>query len=172
MTALARSEASQQLGMRAPVEVEMIRRGDFERPSGRRFGSLVHAILASVDLDAESDAIQASAAVNGRFVGATEEEIIAAIATVRATLEHPILRRAAASARKGGLIDSWCKSPSYNGIIRARSNSTPARPYMARLRVFSLLICPSVCPLLQGSDIAFRTASRSWRIVFAKRCIA
>jgi ATP-dependent exoDNAse (exonuclease V) beta subunit len=101
VTALARSEASQQLGMRAPVEVEMIRRGDFERPSGRRFGSLVHAILASVDLDAESDAIQASAAVNGRSVGATEEEIIAAIATVRATLEHPILRRAAASARKG-----------------------------------------------------------------------
>jgi hypothetical protein len=27
-----------------------------------------------------------------------------------------------------GLIDSWCKSLSYNGIIRARSNSTPARP--------------------------------------------
>src|ERR1700735_4741295 len=64
-----------------------------------------------------------------------------------------------------GLIDSWCKSLSYNGIIRARSNSTPARPYMARLRVFSLLICPSVCPVLQGSDIAFRTGSRSWRIV-------
>ena len=82
---------------------------------------------------------------------------------------RPIWRRI---ARPAGLIDSWCKSLSYNGIIRARSNSTPARPYMARLRVFSLLICPSVCPLLQGSDIAFRTASRSWRIVFAKRCIA
>jgi hypothetical protein len=27
-----------------------------------------------------------------------------------------------------------------------------ARPYMARLRVFSLLICPSVCPLLHGSN--------------------
>ena len=75
-------------------------------------------------------------------------------------------------SRSAGLIDSWRKSLSYNGIIRARSNSAPARPYMARLRVFSLLICPSVCPLLQGSDIAFRTASRSWRIVFAKRCIA
>ena len=58
-------------------------------------------MLASVDLDADADAIQASAAVNGRLVGATEEEIIAAVATVRATLEHPILRRAAASARKG-----------------------------------------------------------------------
>ena len=81
-------------------------------------------------------------------------------------------RRAEKGSRKPGLINSWCKSPSYNGIIRARSNSTPARPYMARLRVFSLLICPSVCPLLQGSDIAFCTASRSWRIAFAKRCIA
>ena len=48
----------------------------------------------------------------------------------------------------------------------------PARPYIARLRVFNLLICPSVCPLLQGSNTAFRTASRSWRIVLAKRCIA
>ena len=82
------------------------------------------------------------------------------------------IQQAIGSLQERGLINSWCKSPSYNGIIRARSNSTPARPYMARLRVFSLLICPSVCPLLQGSDIAFRTASRSWRIVFAKRCIA
>ena len=39
--------------------------------------------------------------VNGRLVGATEEEIDAAGVAVRATLEHPILRRAAASARKG-----------------------------------------------------------------------
>jgi ATP-dependent helicase/nuclease subunit A len=103
VTALARSEASQQLGMRAPIEVEMIGRGDFERPSGRRFGSLVHAILASVDLDAESDAIQASAAINGRLVGATEEEINAAVVAVRATLRHPLLRSAAGSATKGEL---------------------------------------------------------------------
>ena len=89
------------MGAFPPVQVELIKRGDFERPSGRRFGALVHAILASVDLDADADAIQASAAVNGRLVGATEEEIIAAVVAVRATLEHPILRRAAASARKG-----------------------------------------------------------------------
>jgi ATP-dependent helicase/nuclease subunit A len=49
----------------------------------------------------KAGAIQASAAVQGRLVGATEEEIIAAVATVGATLEHPILRRAAATARKG-----------------------------------------------------------------------
>jgi hypothetical protein len=32
-----------------------------------------------------------------------------------------------------------------------------------------LLICPSVCPLLQGSNTAFRTASWAWDIVLAKR---
>ena len=101
VTALARSEGSQELGARSSVQVERIERGDFERPSGRRFGALVHAILASVDLDADADAIQASAAVNGRLVGASEEEIVAAFGTVRATLAHPILRRAAASASKG-----------------------------------------------------------------------
>jgi ATP-dependent helicase/nuclease subunit A len=89
------------LGAFPSVQVERIERGDFERPGGRRFGALVHAILASVDLESDADAIQASVAVNGRFVGATEEEIIAAVATVRATLEHPVLRRAAASAIKG-----------------------------------------------------------------------
>ena len=107
-------------------------------------------------------------------------QFVGRIAAERNEVRHPLRIDAISPpnlfgshvARNRGLIDSWCKSLSYNGIIRARSNSTPARPYMARLRVFSLLICPSVCPLLQGSDIAFRTASRSWRIAFAKRCIA
>jgi ATP-dependent helicase/nuclease subunit A len=82
---------------------EVIERGDFERPSGRRFGALVHALLASIDLNAGADAIQASAAINGRLVGAIEEEIKAAIVTVCAALRHPILQRAAASAKKGEL---------------------------------------------------------------------
>jgi ATP-dependent helicase/nuclease subunit A len=81
----------------------MVERGDFDRPGGRRFGALVHALLASVDLDAGADAIQASATVNGRILGATEEEIQAAIAIVGVALAHPILRRAAASTGKGGL---------------------------------------------------------------------
>jgi hypothetical protein len=67
----------------------------------------------------------------------------------------------------------WTLAPisTYSGAMRARSRSTLARPYMARLRVFSLLICPSVCPLLHGSNTALRTASMSWRIVRANRCI-
>jgi ATP-dependent helicase/nuclease subunit A len=101
VTTLARSEASRKLGAFPPIQVEFVKRGDFERPSGRRFGALVHAMLASVELDADADAVQASAAVNGRLVGATEEETHAAIGAVYAALEHPILRRAAATAPKG-----------------------------------------------------------------------
>jgi ATP-dependent exoDNAse (exonuclease V) beta subunit len=88
---------------RPDIVVEMMERGDRERPHGRRFGALVHALLASIDLDAGIDAIKASAAVNGRLVGATDKEVEAAIATVGGALAHPILRRAAASARKGRL---------------------------------------------------------------------
>jgi ATP-dependent exoDNAse (exonuclease V) beta subunit len=101
VTAFARSEAPQLLADRPPVQVERIERGDSKRPSGRRFGALVHAMLATVDLDADADSTRASALVNGRLVGATEEEIDAAGVAVRATLEHPMLRRAAASARRG-----------------------------------------------------------------------
>ena len=83
--------------------METVERGDRERPHGRRFGALVHALLASIDLDAGVDAIKAGAITHGRLVDATEEEVEAAIATVGAALAHPILRRAAASAGKGEL---------------------------------------------------------------------
>ena len=92
------AEAGGQALTRPDIVVEMMERGDRERPHGRRFGALVHALLASVDLDAIVDAIKASAAVNGRLVGATDEEVEAAIATVDRALAHPILRRAAACA--------------------------------------------------------------------------
>ena len=60
----------------------------------------------------------------------------------------------------------------YRGNIRARSSSGPARPYIARLRDFRRLICPSVWPLLQRSEIAFLTASISLRKAREKRRIA
>src|SRR5262249_39949915 len=88
---------------RPAVHVEMVERGTTARPGGRRFGTRVHAILATIDLDADAEAIQGSAAINGRLVGATEEEVQGAVVTVGAALGHPILRRAAVSAAKGGL---------------------------------------------------------------------
>jgi ATP-dependent exoDNAse (exonuclease V) beta subunit len=103
VTALARSNAPTHLRARPTVQVEIIDRVDTGRPSGRRFGALVHAMLASIDLTADIDAIRASAAINGRLVGATEEETQAAVVTTRAALQHPLLARAGASARRGEL---------------------------------------------------------------------
>ena len=116
------------------IIVEMIERGNGERPGGRRFGALVHALLASLDLDAGGDAIQAAAAINGRLVDATDEEVQAAVTTVGAALAHPILRRAAASAGKGGLrretpvllrrddTAAWSRARSTSPSVRIRLN--------------------------------------------------
>ncbi len=65
------------------------------------------------------------------------------------------------AAPKPALLHSVWKRQSCSGIILARSNSTLARPYIARLSVFNRLIWPSTWPLLQGSRMAFRTASIS-----------
>lgn len=82
------------------VEVATVKRGSGERPAGRRFGALVHALLASIDLRANAAAVEAAAAVHGRIVGATAEEIQAAVAVIGRVLEHPILRRAAGAAKE------------------------------------------------------------------------
>ena len=65
------------------------------RPAGRRFGALVHAVLAEVPLDADRPAIAVHVAAQGRRIGATEIELPAAVDAVEATLAHPLLRRAA-----------------------------------------------------------------------------
>jgi ATP-dependent exoDNAse (exonuclease V) beta subunit len=85
------------------IQVVMVERDDRERPSGRRFGSLVHAILADIELDAEVEQIGASATINGKMFGATEDEVEVAINVVTNALGHPILKRAATSGKKGDL---------------------------------------------------------------------
>ena len=64
---------------------------------------LVHALLAAVDLQSSPEAVRTAAAIHGRLVDATDEEIEAAATTVKATLLHPIMRRAARGADNGGL---------------------------------------------------------------------
>jgi ATP-dependent exoDNAse (exonuclease V) beta subunit len=71
---------------------------DFSRPHGRRFGTLVHAVLSVVDLNADARGVQAAADLQGRLLGATTEEITAANETVSRALAHPLLRRAAAAS--------------------------------------------------------------------------
>jgi ATP-dependent exoDNAse (exonuclease V) beta subunit len=87
--------ASRSAAVDDKVQVEVVTRADPERPGGRRFGALVHGILAAVDLNASSEEIGVMARVHGRLVGATEAEIEAAVHTIVAALAHPVMRRAA-----------------------------------------------------------------------------
>jgi ATP-dependent exoDNAse (exonuclease V) beta subunit len=97
VTAIARTEGGQE---QSPVEI--IRCPGPEHPRGRRFGVFVHALLAAVDLQSSPDKVRVAAAIHARLVGATDEEIEAAVNTVNATLLHPILCRARCT--KGGAL--------------------------------------------------------------------
>jgi ATP-dependent helicase/nuclease subunit A len=96
VTALARTNAADER-----VQVEVVARDGAKRPGGRRFGTLVHALLAVLDLNAQLDAIRSAATLHGRLVDATDEEIEAAVTAVIGALKHPLMRRAAGAALAG-----------------------------------------------------------------------
>ena len=83
-----------------PVVVELV--GSASRPvaTGRRFGTLVHAVLRDVPLDANRATIRQWTQLNARILGAPPEEIEAACSRVEAALAHPLLNRARAAERK------------------------------------------------------------------------
>jgi ATP-dependent helicase/nuclease subunit A len=66
---------------------------------GKRFGTLVHAVLRDTPLDADAGAIRRFAELNARVLGAPAEEAEAARAAVETALAHPVLARARAAAR-------------------------------------------------------------------------
>ncbi len=84
-----------------PVLVERVPAGRTARPHGRRFGTLVHAVLAEIPLDASALVIQAAATVQGRYLGCSPPEVEAAGLTVAEALRHPLLRRAAVAQAAG-----------------------------------------------------------------------
>jgi ATP-dependent exoDNAse (exonuclease V) beta subunit len=94
----------------AGIQIEKISRADVERPSGRRFGALVHAVLAAVHLDASADEIGVVAQANARLIDATAEEVDAAVATVCTALQHPLMRRAATAqaVRRETPLQHYC----------------------------------------------------------------
>jgi ATP-dependent exoDNAse (exonuclease V) beta subunit len=104
------------------VRVEVMPRPATERPAGRRFGALVHGILAAVDLNASSEEIVAASRIHGRLVGATEAEIEAAMQTITAALAHPIMRRAASVAasnlrRETPILLRWEDGTLLEGVV-------------------------------------------------------
>ncbi len=73
------------------------------RPSGRRFGTLVHAILAEVGLDEAAPGVRRHAKAQGRLLGASDKEVDAACVAVGDALAHPLMRRAAEAAQRAEL---------------------------------------------------------------------
>ena len=72
-----------------------------QRPGGRRFGVLVHALLATAPLDASHDTIDAIAVLHARLLGASDEERVAAASIVERALAHDVLRQAHQAATAG-----------------------------------------------------------------------
>ena len=78
------------------VPIEIVRAAA-DRPRGARFGTLVHAVLATIPFDAAPDDVRRLADIEARILGATADESAAAASAVTAALAHPLLRRAARS---------------------------------------------------------------------------
>jgi hypothetical protein len=85
-------------GHEHPIELLRCEPRAPDRPGGKRFGALVHAVLERVALDADRAAVERTAANVGRATGSTAAEIRAASDAVVTALAHPLLRAAAHSA--------------------------------------------------------------------------
>jgi ATP-dependent exoDNAse (exonuclease V) beta subunit len=92
-TAWAAEAAKSGIDTVSSVDIEILP-GTPDRPRGARFGTLVHAVLATVALDATEEAIEATAQTQGRILNATADEIRAAAGVVAAVLRHELLARA------------------------------------------------------------------------------
>jgi ATP-dependent exoDNAse (exonuclease V) beta subunit len=71
------------------------------RPYGPRFGTLVHATLATVDLDADPDTVRRTAETQARILLASEVEIEAAAEAVSSILADSLFDRVRAAAARG-----------------------------------------------------------------------
>lgn len=79
------------------------------RPAGKRFGTLVHALLATLPLDATTEAIGDLAALHAKLFAATDDERSAAAAMALALTRHPRWQAARAAAAAGDRV--WREAP-------------------------------------------------------------
>jgi len=79
------------------------------RPSGKRFGTLVHALLASVLLSATAPEVEELSALHAKLLGASDEEQAAARVIAVAVLKHPRLADARAAEAAGRRV--WREAP-------------------------------------------------------------
>jgi ATP-dependent exoDNAse (exonuclease V) beta subunit len=142
----------------AAAELAIVDARDPARPRGKRFGSLVHAVLAEVPLAAGAAEIARLAAAQGRLSGAPPEEVAAAARAVEAALRHPLLKAAARSAecrREEALVHRLADGTLLEGVVDLafrdgagwtvvdfKTDDRPAdQPaYAAQLRLYSAAI--------------------------------
>jgi ATP-dependent exoDNAse (exonuclease V) beta subunit len=67
---------------------------DLDRPSGTRFGTLVHTVLRDVRFDDGEARVRELALAHGRLLGATKEEVDHALAPVIEALGSELMKRA------------------------------------------------------------------------------
>jgi ATP-dependent exoDNAse (exonuclease V) beta subunit len=91
----ARDGIDQAIASAAHIEIVELA-GAPGRPRGPRFGTLVHAVLATVPLDASDAVVERTAATQGRLLRATQAEVMAASVVVSSVLAHPLIGRARA----------------------------------------------------------------------------
>ncbi|HEX5474150.1 MAG TPA: UvrD-helicase domain-containing protein [Vicinamibacterales bacterium] len=96
------TERPDALGSERWLGIEIVALPDAgDRPRGARFGTLVHAVLATVSLDATAEAIAATANTQARLLAPPppSEEVRAAAEVVTRVLRHDLMARARRSAR-------------------------------------------------------------------------
>ena len=98
VTTVTQARALREPPQPGKIHVEILKKPD-GRPTGTRFGTLVHTVLRDVDLGAKQDAVTRLVQLHSRLLGATEEEVKAAVEAVVSALDHPLLKRAAAAGQ-------------------------------------------------------------------------
>jgi ATP-dependent exoDNAse (exonuclease V) beta subunit len=95
-------EGSRVVGAPADVQIVDLRQTDAgDRSGGVGFGLLVHGVLARAPFGAEQGMIVDLAAVEGRALGLSDDDVRAAAAAVRRLLAHDLLVRASAADARG-----------------------------------------------------------------------
>jgi ATP-dependent exoDNAse (exonuclease V) beta subunit len=90
--------------LESDVAIEIINLSRVEgRPFGARFGTLVHAILATAPLDANERDVARIGTTQGRLLipQAAEEEVYAAVEVASGVLRHPVFDRVRVAAERG-----------------------------------------------------------------------
>ena len=119
------------MGMSPPTVMELKRQGD-HRPTGRRFGALVHAALATVAFDADNEHVSQVVRLEARILGCPDAEVSAAAQVVMGVLRHQIfddVRRASRSGacrREVPVIMHMADETLVEGVVDLAFRADPA----------------------------------------------